>query len=337
MLAKPVPNTFKNSAELAAAISDETGTGPLVLANSPTIVAPIIASIIGNKISPAADSTTAIQILKADGTTSVMTVDTTNKRIGINISDPVATFELSGETNMLGILRVTQRLTGAVAYGLDIGLDGTTGSPVFSGIYNNTLVESFRIDRQTGKIGVGGVLVPTARLHLPAGTTVAATAPFKFTLSGASILTAAEAGVVEPDSVGNLYMTNASAKRKPLNQQYVLASLIGADFNVTTDQSITIPAGRWIVRKIVVSNASISLTTAAGGIYTAASKGGTAIVAAAQVYSALTASGKFVDLTLAAGMATDILTATTIYFSLTTAQGAAATGDIFIIGDRLDF
>src|SRR4030066_199027 len=136
---------------------------------SPTIVTPTIASIIGNKIYPAADSTTAIQILKADGTTSVMTVDTTNKRIGINISDPVATFELSGETNMLGILRVTQRLTGAVAYGLDIGLDGTTGSPVFSGIYNNTLVESFRIDRQTGKIGVGGVLVPTARLHLPAG------------------------------------------------------------------------------------------------------------------------------------------------------------------------
>ena len=122
----------------------------------------------------------------------------------------------------------------------------------------------------------------------------------------------------------------------PLSNQYVLASKIGADMNSTADQAITIPAGRYIPRRIVVDNASISLTTAVGGIYTGAIKTGTIIVPASQAYSALTTSSKYIDLTLTAGMATDILTATTIYLSLTTAQGVAATADFFIIGDRLD-
>lgn len=115
----------------------------------------------------------------------------------------------------------------------------------------------------------------------------------------------------------------------------VLGKLTTANFNVTTDQSITIYSSRYVIRKIVVLNASTSLTTAAGGLYTNAAKAGTIIVSAAQVYSALTASGKFLDLTLTATIGTDFLTATTIYFSLTTPQGGAATGDIYVIGDDL--
>jgi hypothetical protein len=80
-----------------------------------------------------------------------------------------------------------------------------------------------------------------------------------------------------------------------------------------------------------VSNPSISLTTAAGGIYTAVSKGGLAILAAATAYSGLTTAA------LNAAGATATFTpvtaetqATTLYFNLTTAQGAAATADIYI-------
>lgn len=105
--------------------------------------------------------------------------------------------------------------------------------------------------------------------------------------------------------------------------------------NSLSDQAITIPVSRYIVRRITVQNASLNLTLAAGGIYTAASKGGTAIVAAAQVYSALTAAAKFLDLTLAAVLGTDVLTAKTLYLSLTVAQGAAATADFAIYGDVL--
>ena len=98
----------------------------------------------------------------------------------------------------------------------------------------------------------------------------------------------------------------------------LLGAIKSANFNDTSDQSIPIPYGRYIIRQIVVDNASISLTTAAGGLYTAVSKGGTTVVAAGQAYSALTAATKFIDLTLASGVTTDVTTAATIYLSLTT-------------------
>ena len=113
----------------------------------------------------------------------------------------------------------------------------------------------------------------------------------------------------------------------------LLGELIGANMNSTGDQQIVIfsaPA-KYIIRRIVATNASISLTTAVGGIYTAVSKGGTAVVANSQAYSTLSASTKFLDLTLASN--TDYRTATSLYLSLTTPQGAAATADIFVYGD----
>lgn len=123
----------------------------------------------------------------------------------------------------------------------------------------------------------------------------------------------------------------------------VIGKLIGANFNITTDQAIPIQIsdtddvvttgeGDFIVADIVVRNASISLTTAAGGIYTAASKGGSAIVGAAQAYSALTSSVKWVSLTKAGTSLTDVLNQANLYFSLTTGQGAAATADIYVYG-----
>jgi hypothetical protein len=121
----------------------------------------------------------------------------------------------------------------------------------------------------------------------------------------------------------------------PPNAINLLAFKKGVNMNSTADQVIGLPGGKYIIRKISFANPSISLTLAAGGIYTATSKGGSAIVAAGQLYSALTAAAKFLDLTLAAIAGTDIRTETALYLSLTTAQGAPATADIYIFGDRL--
>lgn len=115
----------------------------------------------------------------------------------------------------------------------------------------------------------------------------------------------------------------------------ILGKLIGANMNTTADQPIAINASKYVIRKIIVTAPSISLTLAAGGIYTAPSKGGVAIVAATQLYAALTAVAKFLDLTLAAILGTDIRTEGTLYLSLTTGQGAAATANVFVIGDIL--
>lgn len=115
----------------------------------------------------------------------------------------------------------------------------------------------------------------------------------------------------------------------------LLGILKGANFNTTADQAIAIRRGitRFRPTKIVVVGASIPITTAAGGVYSGAAKSGTVIVAAAQAYSALSTSAKALNLTLAT---TDTaLTTSQLYFALTTAQGAAATADIFLYGENL--
>ena len=118
----------------------------------------------------------------------------------------------------------------------------------------------------------------------------------------------------------------------------VLGRAFGVDMNSTADQPISLqvpPGARYGITKIWVANASISLTTAAGGIYTAASKGGTAIVAAAQAYAAYTGPTVFAGLTVVAGQLAVVQTANPLYLSLTTPQGAAATADVFVYGDLL--
>jgi hypothetical protein len=116
----------------------------------------------------------------------------------------------------------------------------------------------------------------------------------------------------------------------------LLGVLIGANMNVTTDNIIpmtNLPASvSWQARRITVRNASTSLTTAAGGVYTAASKGGTALVASSQAYSALTTAAKCLDLTFAVTQ-TNAATQTSLYLNLTTAQGAAATADVYVYGE----
>lgn len=117
-------------------------------------------------------------------------------------------------------------------------------------------------------------------------------------------------------------------------RQGVLASVRGANFNVTTDQAINIPTSvtAFQITGIVVTNCSVSMTTAAGGVYPTTAKGGTAIVAAGQVYSSLTASTVLLNLTVAATPLVTRYAQGAIYLSLTTAQGAPATCDVYLIG-----
>lgn len=114
------------------------------------------------------------------------------------------------------------------------------------------------------------------------------------------------------------------------NPYRLLGKIISANMNSTSDQLIAIGSSRYFVDKVVVTNASASLTLAVGGLYTEASKGGTQVIANTQVFSALTASTKIILLpSLITG---DVLTTSQLYLSLTTAQGSAATADVYIYG-----
>lgn len=135
-------------------------------------------------------------------------------------------------------------------------------------------------------------------------------------------------GVIKGDMLSHLAMLGGNT---------VLGKLIGANFNSTADQAIaiTLPAGatRYAITNVWATNGSVNMTTAQGGLYSAAAKGGIVIVAATQAYTALTAAAKLQRAVVdAAGGQVNVLTGTTIYLSLTTAQGAAATADVFVLG-----
>lgn len=139
--------------------------------------------------------------------------------------------------------------------------------------------------------------------------------------------------------VGNVTATGsvtATGQVTGTGMTQLLGKLIGVNMNSSaTDQLIPITrigTQKYLITKIVVTNASISLTTAAGGVYTAASKGGTAIVAGTQAYTALTSSTVALNLTLAVN---NTYTLNNLYLNLTTAQGAAATADIYVFGEIL--
>jgi len=79
-------------------------------------------SVLTPIIKPGSDSTTAIQITKADGTTRIMDFDTTNARVGINKTPGAFDLDVNGAVNFASTLAVT----GAITPSQTAGIVGTT-------------------------------------------------------------------------------------------------------------------------------------------------------------------------------------------------------------------
>lgn len=110
----------------------------------------------------------------------------------------------------------------------------------------------------------------------------------------------------------------------------LLASATGVNVNTTGDVA-TLPiinSTNYSISNVVFTNASTSLTTAAAGLFTAPSGGGTAIVANAAL-SALTGSTVVSQRTVAS---TATQSGQNLYVNVGTAQGAAATMDVYVYG-----
>ena len=119
--------------------------------------------------------------------------------------------------------------------------------------------------------------------------------------------------------------------------QSICCNIIGANMNATTDQQFNWGGlngnpvgGSFLVTGQLAWNASISLSTAAGGSYNTTGKSGV-LIAAATAYSSLTTAAN-AQLTAAAATSVFTYQQTMPYFSLTTAQGAPATANIALLG-----
>lgn len=124
------------------------------------------------------------------------------------------------------------------------------------------------------------------------------------------------------------------------DQQRVGSQLLwvirSADLTLTTDQSLTkvFTGTNWAPTAIYgVRKTGAFGVAALGGLYTAASKGGNAIVAASQSWAALTGANTSVLATLAL---TGIQTSSVLYLSLTTGNTGALTSNVLVFGYCLD-
>ena len=115
----------------------------------------------------------------------------------------------------------------------------------------------------------------------------------------------------------------------------LLAAVQGVNLNQVGDTvaQIVNNSGSYSVQSIIVANASVNLTTAQLAVYTGAGATGTAVKSA----YALTGNSAPAKVVVTAATSTDIVSGTPLYIRCTTAQGAAATADVFIYGYDLTF
>jgi lipopolysaccharide export system protein LptA len=110
----------------------------------------------------------------------------------------------------------------------------------------------------------------------------------------------------------------------------LLAVATGVNVNATGDQAVLpiINSTNYSVSNVVFTNGSISLSSAAAGLFTAPTAGGTGVVANAAL-SALTGPTVVSQRTVAS---TATQSGQNLYLNVGTAQGAAATMDVYVYG-----
>lgn len=217
----------------------------------------------------------------------------------------------SGGTGLSALAANVVSLLGAATYAAFralLGLD-TGDSPMFSGVN-----VGHASDTTVSRASAGDIQVEGNRVFRVGGADV----PVADGGTGGSSVGAA---LLNLKALGNV----------------LLGEITAADMNTTADQAIDIVAGvtKWVPTAFVFFDASVSLTTAVGGVYSAASKGGTALLAASQVYSSLTSAEKRLQAAAAAAGSGQYWTGSQAFFSLSTPQGSASTCRVQMYGQIL--
>jgi hypothetical protein len=173
--------TKGNLSGTANQISVSGGTGAVIGSgvtlslpqNIDSTAIPTFAGLVLPYIKPAANSTTAFQIRKADGTTSVLNVDTTNGNVGIGTTNPGYALDVVGSINASSQVNgVALNATSNYRFGGANILTTTSGVLKIGDISSNNLVmslwtyntERVRID-SSGNVGIG-TTTPTNILSL---------------------------------------------------------------------------------------------------------------------------------------------------------------------------
>ncbi len=199
-----VPLTFGSGlTRTVNAVANDLITGT---AGGQSIIFDTAAGAATGYITSTTNATKGKYYLNAAGT---IVIDEANARLGIGTAAPDYLADIRG-----GIVRIANTV-GSNIKGGALYYDSGTGffriSAYSWGAGGGAIPLILNYDG--GNIGVGN-LTPTARLHLPAGTATAGTAPFK--IAAGIVNTAPEAGAIESDGT-HLYWVDSGGTRRQLD------------------------------------------------------------------------------------------------------------------------
>lgn len=141
-------------------------------------------------------------------------------------------------------VRLAREAQGSRYSSIDYKLSSTADSNIFAfwthtGAGNATQVNNITM-RGNGNTGVGEVYVPTANLHIGAGSATANTAPLK--INSGTLLSTEEAGAIENDGT-YLYYTDDAGNREALSTNYYTGWAEYRDTTWTSASPMSLTAG----------------------------------------------------------------------------------------------
>lgn len=242
---------FNNITGFTASGTTGTTSSNLVFSTTPTFGTSIKTPV----ITVPSDSTTAFQIFKADGSTNLFTVDSTNSRIGIGTTSPAQLLTVDG------IVRL--RSTGATRYRSDLnmgsgGLSYTnyddTGTVFLPFIINSSTFEVWPNGVQASRVQISAagdvdLVASNATLTTPNGIFNTLTTAKKYATvtncadsAGAAACSSAPAGnfVIDAASTSTVVSTTAITVNSQIFVQY--DSSLGTRLGITCNTTPAIPA-----------------------------------------------------------------------------------------------
>lgn len=197
---------FPTSANLASAVTDETGSGSLVFATSPTLTTPTIAAINGG--TAANDDITIQGTTNATRTTSYVNLQPNGGLVGIGISTPVSTLHPFGTSSNASLSSNTGILTveGSATNQISIGLMSTTPFGAYiqvkNKINNGSTVYPLSLNPLGGEVGIG-TSAPNAAALLDVTSTTKGFLPPRMTLVQRTAIASPPAGLMIYNTTSN--------------------------------------------------------------------------------------------------------------------------------------